>query len=258
MLRPAALAALAALTALAATPAQAQTPAPAPAPDTIVVRTPDNEARKRFNEGNDLLRQENYEGALALFDEGLRLDPASNKNAYGRALALAQLDREDDAVAAFQQAITLSETAADGEVMDAARRALGLISYNRAMALLQANPLPQPTAEQALPLLTEAEAGQVDANQLAYQLARVHNVLGNHADAERYAERALEVNADLEDKSAYYIELGIARQNAGDAEGAREAFEQARTGAWSGWAEHYLRQLDEGAGAGGESSASEG
>ena len=60
------------------------------------------------------------------------------------------------------------------------------------------------------------------------------------------AEQAVEANADVEDKSAYYIELGLARQGAGDVAGAREAFEMAREGAWSGWAEHYLRELDGG------------
>jgi tetratricopeptide (TPR) repeat protein len=242
MLRTAALAAFAALLGLTAAPAQAQTPTPAP--DTVVVHTPENDARRRYNEGNDLLRAEDYEGALSKYEQGLALDSTNGKNAYGRALALAQLDREDDAVAAFQQAIRLSDAARDAETADAARRALGLISYNRALALLQANPLPQPTAEEALPLLEEAEAGHVDASQLPYQLARVHNVLGNYDEAERYAQQAVEANADVEDKSAYYIELGLARQGAGNVEGAREAFEQARNGAWSGWAEHYLQQLD--------------
>src|SRR5690606_21869436 len=133
-------------------PAQAQqTPAPStPAPDTIIVRTPENDARRRFNEGNDLLRQEDYEGALAKFDEGLGLDPTNGRNAYGRALALAQLDREDEAVEAFQQAIELSDASEDAETATAARRAVGLIMYNQALGLLAANPLPQATAEEAL------------------------------------------------------------------------------------------------------------
>src|SRR5690606_22596349 len=96
MLRTAALAALVAAVGFGATPEYAQeTPPP---PDTIVVRTPENDARRRFNEGNDLLRQEDYEGALAKFEEGLALDSTNGRNAYGRALALVQLDREDEAV----------------------------------------------------------------------------------------------------------------------------------------------------------------
>src|SRR5690606_18221109 len=255
MLRTAALAALVAAVGFGATPAYAQeTP---PAPDTIVVRTPENDARRRFNEGNDLLRQEDYEGALAKFEEGLALDSTNGRNAYGRALALVQLDREDEAVEAFQQAIRLSEADADAETATAARRAVGMILYNRALGLLAANPLPQATAQEALPLLEQAEAGEVDAGQLPYQLARVHNVLGNYEDATRYAEQAIEVNEGQDDMSAYYIELGLARQGAGDTEGARAAFEQARNGAWSGWAEHYLRELD-GAAEGGTNGMTDG
>ena len=268
MLRIAAFAAFAALIGLGAVPAQAQTPDSTQAtPYTVLVSSvsPEdaNTSRVRFNEGYALLGQNDYAGALAKFDEGLALDPTNNRNAYGRALALAQLGREDDAVAAFRQAITLSETAGDAETLGAARRAHGTITYNRAIGqaleLLQANPLPQPTAEQALPLLMEAEEAlphlaegtAQHANQIPYQLARVHNVLGNYDEAVRYGERAVEANAGQEDMSGYYIELGLAHKGAGNVEAARAAFEQARNGAWSGWAEHYLRELDAAGSAGG-------
>src|SRR5690606_33028849 len=120
---------------------------------------------------------EDYEGALATFDAGLELDPTNARNAYGRALALAQLDREEDAVAAFEQAIELADAREDAETADAARRALGTIAYRNATAKLQAFPLPKPTAEEALPLLEQAEAGNVDSPQLPYQFARVYNAL---------------------------------------------------------------------------------
>ncbi len=225
------------------TPVQAQdTPV---APDTIVVRTPENDARRRFNEGNDLLRQEDYEGALATFDAGLELDPTNARNAYGRALALAQLDREEDAVAAFEQAIELADAREDAETADAARRALGTIAYRNATAKLQAFPLPKPTAEEALPLLEQAEAGNVDSPQLPYQFARVYNALERWEDAERYALQAVEAaEGENGDKSALYYELGLARMGQGNAAGAREAFELAREGQWSGWAEYQLGQLD--------------
>ena len=249
MIRPVALAALTAVAGLAVVPAQAQETTPEP--EVIVVQTPENEARKRFNEGNDLLRQEDYGGALAKFEEGLAEDPTSNKNAYGRALALVQLDREDDAIEAFEQAIALSDTASDTETATAARRAVGTMAFNDGMSLMAANPLPRATAEQALPMLTRADEYGVESNQLAYQLARAQNALGNHDEAARYAERAIEDNADVDDKSAYYIELGLAHMNGGNADDARAAFEMAREGSWSGWADHYLRELDGGEAAGG-------
>ena len=232
---------LAALFGLAALPAaQAQTALP----DTIVVRSDANDARKRFNEGNELLRAEDFEGALTKFEEGMALDPTNPRNAYGRALVLVQLEREDEAVVAFEQAVALADSVEDAETASTARKAVGTIAYRNAMKLLQANPLPEATAEEALPLLEQAEAGALDNSMLPYQFARVYNVLGRHDDAERYAEQAVGANESASDKSAFYIELGLARMNLDDSAGARKAFEMAKEGAWSGWAEHYLTQLD--------------
>jgi tetratricopeptide (TPR) repeat protein len=263
MLRTTVLAALAALIGLVAAPAQAQTPDSTQTtdPGTSAVSPEDaNRSRVLFNEGFELLGQGDYEAALAKFEEGLALDPSNNRNAFGRAMALAQLDRQDEAFEAFDQAIALSEAADDAETLGAARRAHGLLSYSRAMPLLEASPLPQEAASEALPLLAVVEgalpllqeAGDetVNANALPYQLARVHNVLGNYEDAVRYAEQAVQLNEGAADMSAFYIELGLAHRGAGNIEGARAAFEQARTGAWGSWAEHYLRELDA-AGAGG-------
>ena len=222
---------------LALAPVRAQdTPDPA-ATDSV------NTARGLFNEGNALMRDENYADALAKFEEGLAFNPTSVTNGYGRALALAQLDREDDAMEAFQNAVMLAEAAENEQIMTDARRWIGTTAYRRATEMLQANPLPSETAEQTLPLLEQAEAGGIDSGQLPYQFARVYNAIGRHEDAARYAEQAIGANQGG-DLSPYYIELGLARKETGDIAGARTAFEEAKSGSWSSWAEHYLRELD--------------
>ena len=189
------------------------------------------------------MRDENYADALAKFEEGLAFNPTSVTNGYGRALALAQLDREDDAMEAFQNAVMLAEAAENEQIMTDARRWIGTTAYRRATEMLQANPLPSETAEQTLPLLEQAEAGGIDSGQLPYQFARVYNAIGRHEDAARYAEQAIGANQGG-DLSPYYIELGLARKETGDIAGARTAFEEAKSGSWSSWAEHYLRELD--------------
>ena len=224
--------------ALAAAPARAQNTAPAAATDSV------NMARGLFNEGNALMREENFAEALGKFDEGLALDSTSLSNAYGRAQALAQLDREDDALNAYQHAVMMAEAEGNEQILAGARRWIGATAYRRANELLQANPLPRESAEQALPLLQQAEANGVDSNQLPYQFARAYNATGQYAEAARYAEQAVQANTGSGDLSGYYIELGLARKGAGDIAGAREALEQAKNGSWSGWAEHYLRELD--------------
>lgn len=214
-------------------------------PDTIIVPVPGNEARTAFNEGNALLREGDNEGALARFEEGLRLNQRSARNAYGRALALAQLEREDDASAAFDNAIQLADAADDDETATAARRALGTISYRNAIGLLQAFPLPADAARSALPLLRKAEESNLERPMLPYQFARVHNALEQYEEAERYAMLAVDNGDDCDDDcSGLYYELGLARMGAGNSEGALEAFEMAKDGTWGGWAEHQINEIN--------------
>ncbi|MDX1440206.1 MAG: tetratricopeptide repeat protein [Rubricoccaceae bacterium] len=221
-------------------------------PDTIIVTTPDNQARRMFNEGQALLRENDAESALAKFEEGLELDPASSRNMYGKALAHSELEQESEAVEAFEAAIELSQENGDTETLGAAQRALGTIAYRNAVPLLEPFPLPQENAEQVLPLLQQAEAGQLNNPMLPYQFARTYNALGQFEDAEQYAMTAVEVGAEEgEDNSALYYELGLARVGTGDKEGAREAFEQAIGGTWGGWAEYQISQLDAEDGTGG-------
>ncbi len=214
-------------------------------PDTIVVPVPGNDAREAFNEGNALLREGDNEGALAKFESGLRMDPRSSRNAYGKALALAQLEREGDAAVAFENAIQLADASNDGETASAARRALGTISYRNALGVLQAFPLPADAAQEALPLLVKAEAGNLEQPMLPYQFARVHNALEHYDEAERYAMLAVD-NRDesASDHSALYYELGLARLGAGNTDGALEAFEMAKNGTWAGWAEFQITEIN--------------
>ncbi len=226
-------------------------------PDTIGVPVPGNDAREAFNEGNALLRGGDNEGALAKFEAGLRMDPRSARNAYGKALALAQLDREDDASVAFENAIQLASAANDSETASAARRALGTISYRNAVGLLQAFPLPADAAQSALPLLQKADEGDLGQAMLPYQFARVYNALEQYEEAERYAMDAVD-NRDQSaaDNSALYYELGLARMGAGNTTGAIEAFELAKNGTWAGWAEHQITQINSAADESGEASGS--
>lgn len=220
-------------------------------PDTIVVTTPDNVARGLFNEGNALLREGDNEGALAKFEEGLSQDAASSRNMYGKALALMQLEREADALEAFGSAVTLAEENGDTETLGSARRALGIISFRNAAPLLEPFPLPAENAEQALPMLEAAVAGEVDDHRLPHQMARAYNALQQFDDAEHYALLAVEAGAAQGgDNSAPYYELGLARIGKGDADGAREAFEQCIGGTWGGWAEYQIAELDNAAAGG--------
>ncbi len=115
-------------------------------------------------------------------------------------------------------------------------------AIDQATVLLAADPFTPEAAQQVYDQLERAREAGYDANLLAFQYARALNTLGRGADALPYAQTALDAATD-DDKSAYYIQLGIAKRTTGDDPGAREAFTAAKAGSWAGWADYYLADM---------------
>jgi tetratricopeptide (TPR) repeat protein len=204
-------------------------------------------ARARFDEGRALLQAGNFQGALAKFQEGLRLNEGSLSNRLGAATALEQLERDDDAVEQLDLLIATATAVGNEEFVSEGRNRKAAVTLRVAVAAAMAAIQDQQTvtpekAAEVLPLF-ETVTEDVPGAGFQYQYARVLNALGRHADAIPHAQRATEAE-DVTDKSAFFIELGLAYRGAGDVMAARGAFEQARTGTWAGWAEHYLRELE--------------
>ena len=261
--------------AFAAAPAFAQDmptePMPAPA-DTVMADTtvaepvfvPSPEkARELYSEGNERLQRSDFEGAIEKYDESLLNNPAYSYPALGRAQALVALGRNDEARAAFDQAIALGNTAGKADVVRGATEQLAAMNerdaqaaeaqasaqaisdaVTNAAALLQNDPVTEAQATEALGLLQTAEAGGVDASGLAFYYAKAHLTLGQFAEAVPYAQTAVDASEGQPDRSAYYIQLGLVQRGAGNLDEARAAFEGAKAGSWSSWAEHYLREMD--------------
>ena len=261
--------------AFAAAPAFAQDmptePMPAPA-DTVMADTtvaepvfvPSPEkARELYSEGNERLQRSDFEGAIEKYDESLMNNPAYSYPALGRAQALVALGRNDEARAAFDQAIALGNTAGKADVVRGATEQLAAMNerdaqaaeaqasaqaisdaVTNAAALLQNDPVTEAQATEALGLLQTAEAGGVDASGLAFYYAKAHLTLGQFAEAVPYAQTAVDASEGQPDRSAYYIQLGLVQRGAGNLDEARAAFEGAKAGSWSSWAEHYLREMD--------------
>jgi tetratricopeptide (TPR) repeat protein len=115
----------------------------------------------------------------------------------------------------------------------------------RATNMLQVDPVSEAVASQAYALLEEARETGYDANLVAFYYAKALNVMGRSADAIPYAQSAVDAADASTDRSAFHIQLGLAHMGAGNNAEARAAFEAAKTGAWAGWADHYIRQLPE-------------
>ncbi len=215
------------------------------------------QAQVEYDAGTALLQQENFAEAMVRFDAGLAIDSTNFGSQYGRAFALAQLGRADEALPAFDRAIRLAEAADDTTALGLARTsregvanqmaAAAAAVYVRVDSLLNVNPLTREAAEQALPLLADAEAGGAPADlAFHYRYARALNAAERFAAAADHAQQAVEMSTGEADRSAYYYELGLALKGMNQNGQALDAFEEAKTGTWAGWAEYQIGVINAG------------
>lgn len=255
-------------------------PADSVAADSAAVIEPDPErARELYEEGRTALTAGDYETALGQFDQALVYNESYAVAALGRGQALAQLRRLDESRSALESAVAMAE-ASDasnaGSVAQTAQRYLDQITQaienrdaaaaqqqqadaasaeaaattekvNQAIEILQANEVSEAQAIDAYALLEQARMAGYDTDQAAFYYAKALNTMNRGADAIPYAETALAQSEGQDDRSLYYIQLGLAHMGAGNTDDARAAFDAINEGeAWHGWAQHYKGQLDGG------------
>ena len=246
------------------------------ADSTVAVRIVDTDgARVLYRAGYALAGasadEASLRGALGKFDEALVADDTFPPALYGRANALGRLGRLEEARAGYEAAIAASQGEANKAYRDAATTALAevetiiadnavvaaqnaaierqntavaaqTVAVGQAAALLAEFPLTAENATTGYAQLEAAREAGYDANLLSFYYAKALNALGRGAEALPYAQQALDASTDA-DKSAYYIQVGLANRFAGDDAAARIAFQEAKTGSWSSWADHYLAEM---------------
>jgi tetratricopeptide (TPR) repeat protein len=164
-----------------------------------------------------LVRQRDYAAALADADKLVALDSAEPRWQVLRGFTLHALDRDDDALKAFDQALLIG-----GNELWAAR-------YGRGLALLT-----QGRAQDALGDLEAAQAHANDtaeASELFYgtsampsvDLARAYQALGQSEKA----LQALDVALKQDESFIAFLERGRARAAAGNRDGARTDLQEA-------------------------------
>ncbi|MDT0631798.1 hypothetical protein RQM47_07655 [Rubrivirga sp. S365] len=250
------------------------------AAEPVVAPDPDR-AREFYEEGRAALTAQNYDEALAQFDQALLYNDAYAVAALGRGQALAQLGRLEDSRSALESAVEMAEASDAANADDVVRttqRYLDQINgaiesraanaaqqqqeqaaqaaaseaeatnqkVEEAIAILQANEVTEAQAIDAYALLEQARLAGYDTDQIAFYYAKALNTMNRGADAIPYAETALAQSEGQDDRSLYYIQLGIANMEAGNVDEARAAFEAIDEGqSWHSWAQHYLRELDQ-------------
>ena len=214
-----------------------------------------------------------FAAALALYDQALVADPTYPPALLGRGNMLSQLGRNAEARSSYEAAAAAAAERGSGfasvgsrateyaaavatlleQQAVAERQAAAVAAQTEAVAaqtaaieaasaLLATDHLTPEAAQQAYDQLETARNAGYDANLLAFSYAKALNALTRGAEALPYAQQALQASTD-EDKSVYYIQIGIANRFAGDDAAAREAFTAAKTGSWAGWADYYLAEM---------------
>jgi tetratricopeptide (TPR) repeat protein len=200
--------------------------------------------RVAYAEGITALQAENHQAALDAFDRGWALDDSYLNNLLGRGQALQRMDRRDEAVAIYQDVLQRATAANDQQVARRAGDAIRGQYHPRASRILAAENVTRTQAQQVIDTLTEMQE-HIEANEdTYYMLAVASNVVGQHDNAIRYIDQALEMHrGSRTDRARFYFEKGEAYRYKGDVAAAKEAYQNAAVGDFRARAEHFIETL---------------
>lgn len=203
-------------------------------------------AQLRYNFGLAEIKNENYEAAIAHFEDGIEQYPTNAKNYLARGTALKKMDRIDDAIAAYAEAMQVGNANGDSQT---ARKAEDQIRqqyiYMASSALNRTGNTPtRSAAEEALGHLDTLENFVKADSDVLYYRAEANKALGNLEEAVALADQALEMHRGSNtDKAKIYFVKGEALMQAGDITAAKAAFQNATYGSYRAPAQHYIETL---------------
>lgn len=211
--------------------------------DQDVVKLTSNVLSKLdYSRGNSALKGEQFEVALGHFDKGIEHDASYVKNFYGKGLALKNLERIDEAMAAFQQAM-------EGNDRTVARAAEGAIrdyyGFLASTALSRnGERATKADADEALSHITTMQGFvELDADG-HYYLAEAHKINGGLGDCVTEADTAIEMSrGSRTEKAKMYYVKGECLMRQGDNGAARAAFQNALYGNYRAPAQHFIETL---------------
>lgn len=198
-----------------------------------------------YNTGKQLVASEKFDEGLKRFEQGITLFPSYSKNYVGKALALKKLNRDDDAIKAYQELIAFGEKNDNSEAVREGKQAIR--DHYVFLASSALGRRSEPSAADAREALTHLENAQgfadEDADIVFYQAA-AHNALGEYAKAIELSNKALQMHKGSKtDAAKIHFVKGEALMYNGDTAAAKEAFRNATFGSYKSLAEHYLETL---------------
>lgn len=204
-------------------------------------------AQLAYKAGLIATNQENYEEALGHFQNGASYAPTYAKTYLGRASALKKLDRMEDAMAAYAEAVEVGRANGDYETAQKAEQAIRDNYIYLASSTLSGENVSASAADEAIGYIEQMqEYVEADADAYFY-LAAAHNTKGNYARAIELADTALEMHTGSKsDAAKIYFIRGEALMKQGNNRDAIASFENASYGEYEASAQHYIDQLSGG------------
>ena len=201
-------------------------------------------AQLAYKAGLIAAKQEDFDAAAAHFDKGITVYPKYVKNYLGKAKALKDAERIDEAMEAYAAAIEAGNQYGDYETASTAREQIRGYYVFAASQQLAGNNVGTAAADRAIEHLNAMqEYVDADANTY-YYLATANEAKGAYDEAIAMADKALELhNGSKSDKAKIYYVKGQALMKQGDSAGARAAFENATYGEYKESSQHFIEQL---------------
>jgi tetratricopeptide (TPR) repeat protein len=208
------------------------------------------EAGKLYNQGNEMLKAGNYNGAIDNYDKALAIEK-DHRIYYQKGIALKKSGKLNDSKDAFEAALKIQSD------FEAAHNALGGVYYsmgnyqqaianfekvleesknnktkeavktNLALAYTKVGDEAIKNGNSAKAIESLQKATELNNYDAAYlNLAKLHVETGNYDQAITAAQSALKYRSKISKGGPYYY-MGLAYKNKGDIDKAKEMFNQA-------------------------------
>lgn len=198
-----------------------------------------------YNTGKQLVANEDFAAGLERFEQGIELFPQYAKNYTGKALALKKLERNEEAIQAYQDLIDYGNENSDSQAIREGESGIrDHYIYLASSALGRSSEPSASDAREAIGYLEDLQE-YLDADADVYfYMAAANNALGNYDEAVQYADQALEMHSgSRSDAAKIHFVKGEALMYNGNTAAAKESFQNATFGSYRSLAEHYLETL---------------
>ena len=198
-----------------------------------------------YNFGLQAMKNEEVEQAVEHFNSGIQTFPSFANNYWGKAQALKKLDRTDEAIATYEQALSTGQEQGNETLANKAKAKIRDHYVYLASQALSSENVTSTAADEALNHLSALEEYEVEPDAAVYFYRAVaENAKGNLQEAVNLANQALEISrGSRTDKAKIYFLKGEALMKLGNENEALSAFQNAAYGSYKQPAEHYIEQL---------------